>query len=68
MKLTVDIEQETDGRWIAEIPELPGVLAYGHTAQDAQAKAQALALRILADRLEHGEAGPDLTTISFAAA
>ncbi len=51
MTLTVDIEQETDGRWIAEIPELPGVLAYGHTAQDAQAKAQALALRVIADRL-----------------
>ncbi len=68
MTLTVDLEQETDGRWIAEVPELPGVLAYGRTAQDAQAKAQALALRVLADRLEHGEAGPDLTTISFAAA
>jgi predicted RNase H-like HicB family nuclease len=66
--LTVDVEQETDGRWIAEITELPGVLAYGRTAQDARAKAQALALRVLADRLEHGEAGPDLTTISFAAA
>ncbi len=68
MTLTVEIEQETDGRWIAEVPELPGVLAYGPTAQDAQAKAQALALRVLADRLEHGEAGSDLTTISFAAA
>ncbi len=68
MTLTVDIEQETDGRWIAEIPELPGVLAYGRTAQDARAKAQALALRVIADRLEHGEAGPDLATISFAAA
>jgi predicted RNase H-like HicB family nuclease len=65
--LTVEIEQETDGRWIAEVPELPGVLAYGHTAQDAQARVQALALRVLADRLEHGDAGPDLTTISFAA-
>lgn len=68
MTLTVQIEQENDGRWIAEIPELPGVLVYGRTAQDAQAKAQTLALRVLADRLEHGEAGPDLTTISFAAA
>jgi predicted RNase H-like HicB family nuclease len=66
--LTVENEQETDGRWIAEVPELPGVLAYGHTAQDAQARAQALALRVLADRLEHGDAGPDLTTISFAVA
>lgn len=68
MTLTVQIEQETDGRWIAEIPEIPGVLAYGRTAQDARAKAQALALRVLADRLEHGEAGLDLTTISFPAA
>jgi predicted RNase H-like HicB family nuclease len=66
--LTVDVEQEADGRWIAEITELPGVLAYGRTAEDARAKAQALALRVLADRLEHGEAGPDLATISFAAA
>jgi len=66
--LTVELEQESDGRWIAEVPQLPGVLAYGKNAQDAQARAQALALRIIADRLEHGEAGPDLTTISFAAA
>lgn len=68
MTLTVELEQESDGRWIAEVPQLPGVLAYGKNAQDAQARAQALALRIIADRLEHGEAGPDLTTISFAAA
>ncbi len=66
--LTVEIEQETDGRWIAEVPELPGVLAYGQTAQAAQARAQALALRVIADRLENGDAGADLTTISFAAA
>jgi len=64
----VELEQESDGRWIAEVPQLPGVLAYGKNAQDAQARAQALALRIIADRLEHGEAGPNLTTISFAAA
>jgi len=66
--LTVEIECEADGRWIAEIPELPGVLAYGRTAEDAQTKAQALVLRVLADRLEHAEAGLDLHTISFAAA
>jgi predicted RNase H-like HicB family nuclease len=47
-------------RWIAEVAELPGVLAYGENPGDAQAKAQALALRVFADRLEHGEAGPDL--------
>jgi len=66
--LSVDLEQEEDGRWIAEIPELAGVLAYGKSAEDAQAKAQALALRVVADRLEHGEAGPDLLSISFKAA
>jgi predicted RNase H-like HicB family nuclease len=68
MKFRVEIEREEDGRWIAEVVDLPGVLAYGNTAEEAQAKVQALALRVLADRLEHGEAGPDLVTISFAAA
>ncbi len=63
--LSVELEQEEDGRWIAEIPELPGVLAYGRNEEDARAKAQALALRVVADRLEHGEAGPDLLSISF---
>jgi predicted RNase H-like HicB family nuclease len=66
--LSVELEQEEDGRWIAEIPELPGVLAYGESPADARAKAQALALRVVADRLENGEAGPDLLTISFKAA
>ena len=68
MKFTVEIEQEEDGRWIGEVIDLPGVLAYGKTPEEAKAKVQALALRVLADRLEHGEAGPDLVTISFAAA
>jgi len=66
--LSVEMEQEEDGRWIAEISELPGVLAYGLTPADARAKAQALALRVVADRLENGEAGPDLLSISFRAA
>lgn len=66
--LSVELEQEDDGRWIAEITELPGVLAYGENPGDARAKAQALALRVFADRLEHGEAGPDLLSISFKAA
>jgi predicted RNase H-like HicB family nuclease len=57
----LEIDRETDGRWIAEVPDLPGVLAYGATRQDAIAKAQALALRVLADRLDHGEAIPELT-------
>jgi len=57
---TVEIEQETDGRWISEIPELPGVLAYGATREESVAKAQALAFRILADRIEHGENIPEI--------
>jgi predicted RNase H-like HicB family nuclease len=68
MKLKVEIEREEDGRWIAEVPSLPGVLAYGATEVEARAKVQALALRVLADRLENGEADPDLMNISFAAA
>ena len=58
----------TYSRWIAEIEALPGVLAYGSTVEEAIARVQALALRVLADRLEHGETGPDLMTISFATA
>lgn len=65
--LTVELEREEDGRWIAEIPELPGVMVYGQTRDDALAKAEALALRVLADRLEHGEEVPDLRAL-FAAA
>lgn len=68
MNFRVEMEQEDDGRWIAEVVGLPGVLAYGSTAEEAQAKVQALALRVVADRLEHGEAGADLVSISFAAA
>ena len=68
MLLTIETEQETDGRWIAEVLELPGAMAYGASAGEAIARVQALALRIVADRLEHGEADPDLTSISFQAA
>ena len=68
MRFRVEIEREEDGRWLAEVPELPGVLAYGASESEAQAKVQALALRVVADRLEHGEAGPDLIDISFNAA
>ena len=64
----VETEQEDDGRWVAEVIELPGVLAYGETEQAALSKVQALALRVIAERLEHGEAGPDLLSISFNAA
>jgi predicted RNase H-like HicB family nuclease len=68
MTFTIEIEREDDGRWIAEVVDLPGVLAYGQTPEEATAKVQAIALRVVADRLEHGEAGPELLTISFAAA
>ena len=68
MKLKVELEQEQDGRWIGEVPDLPGVLAYGATPDEARSRVQALALRVVADRLEHGEAGPQLLDISFIAA
>jgi predicted RNase H-like HicB family nuclease len=68
MTFTVEYEQEDDGRWCAEVLELPGVLAYGQTHEEAIAKAQALALRVLADRLEHGEGANEFMNISFAAA
>ena len=64
----VEVEQEEDGRWLAEVLELPGVLAYGQSQDAAMSKVQALALRVVAERLEHGEAGPQLLSISFAAA
>jgi predicted RNase H-like HicB family nuclease len=67
MNFRVEIEQEEDGLWIAEVVDLPGVLSYESTAQDAQAKVQA-ALRVIVGRLDDGKAGPDLVTISFAAA
>ncbi len=68
MKLTIELEQENDDRWIAEVLDLPGVLAYGLTREEAIARAKALSLRVLADRLEHGESTPELTRISFLAA
>lgn len=58
MNVTLECEQEVDGRWIAEVPELPGVLAYGSCFADAMAKAEVLALRVIADRLENGESEP----------
>lgn len=64
----VEVEQEEDGRWLAEVIELPGVLASGKDQDAAVAKVQVLALRVVAERLEHGEAGPQLLSISFAAA
>lgn len=68
MKFRIEIEEETDGRWLAEVEALPGVASYGTTRTDAVAKVQALALRVLAERLEHGEAVPELLDVSFQAA
>ncbi|MFN9174162.1 MAG: type II toxin-antitoxin system HicB family antitoxin [Synechocystis sp.] len=68
MNLTVELEQEEDGRWIAEILGLSGVLAYGQTREEAVTKVQALALRVLADRLEHQEGESVLVNVSFQAA
>ena len=66
MRLTRETEQETDGRWLAEVPELAGVMAYGPTRAAAMAKAEALAFRVLAERL-HDEAGPMPISFSLAA-
>jgi len=68
VQFTIDVEKEQDGRWIAEVPELPGTLAYGVSEAEAKAKVQALALRVVADRLEHGEAGAEFSSITFNAA
>jgi predicted RNase H-like HicB family nuclease len=64
----IETERETDGRWIAEVVELPGVLAYGSSRDEAVAHVQALALRVVADRLENDEAGREFASISFSAA
>ncbi|MBI4337369.1 MAG: type II toxin-antitoxin system HicB family antitoxin [Chloroflexi bacterium] len=68
MRFRIELEQEEDERWLAEVVELPGVMTYGATLDEARAKVQALALRVLADRLEHGEAASSLLSISFSAA
>jgi len=59
----VETEQEADGRWIAEVPELTGVLVYGQSRDEAIRKAQALSLRVLAERLEHGEPLPQVENV-----
>ena len=65
LTFTIEIEREEDGRWIAEITEIPGVLTYGATTQEAVSKVQALALRVLAERLELGESSPELLNLTF---
>ena len=66
MKLHIEIEQEDDGRWIAEVPELSGVLAYGRTREEAAARVEALAMRVLAERLENGELPASDISLSLA--
>jgi predicted RNase H-like HicB family nuclease len=68
IQFTIDCEQEEDGRWIAEVIELPGALAYGRTPEEAMSKVQALGLRVMADRIEHGEETHALMSLSFVAA
>lgn len=68
MQLKVEVELEADGRWLAEVPALPGVLAYGVTRPEAITRSQALALRVLADRLEHGETVPSVVEAFLVAA
>ena len=62
MKLAIETELETDGRWLAEVPELPGTMVYGQTREEAITRVEALALRVIADRLEQGEDVPDVTS------
>ncbi len=62
MRLAIETEQETDGRWLAEIAELPGTMVYGQTRDEAITRVEALALRVIADRLDHGETIPEVTS------
>jgi predicted RNase H-like HicB family nuclease len=66
--LSIEFDRETDGRWIAEIPDLPGVMAYGKTQEEATTRVKAIALRVLADRLDHAELGAEFITLTFRAA
>jgi predicted RNase H-like HicB family nuclease len=66
--MTIELEQEEDGRWIAEAPQIPGALAYGDTQREAISKVESLVLRILADRLDHGEMAPELEKVFTVAA
>ena len=68
MTLAIELDREDDGRWLADVPALAGVMCYGETRDEAVARVQALALRVIADRLEHGEAEPALLALSFKAA
>jgi len=65
---TIELEREDDGRWMADVPALPGVLCYGIDRDEAVARVQALALRVIAERLEHREAPAELLNVTFQAA
>jgi predicted RNase H-like HicB family nuclease len=65
MNFSIECEQEVGGRWIAEVPQLPGALCYGKTAEEAMAKVEVLALRAMAERLEHSESRPVAINISL---
>jgi predicted RNase H-like HicB family nuclease len=65
---TVETEQESDGRWIAEVPQIPGAMAYGSTREEAVARVQALGLRVLAERIEQGETSPEIQQVFTVAA
>ncbi len=66
--MRIEIDREEDGRWLTEVPDLPGVMAYGTTKEEAPSRVKALALRVLADRLEHGETVPELVEVFSIAA
>ena len=66
--MRIEIDREEDGRWLTEVPDLPGVMAYGTTKEEALSRVKALALRVLADRLEHGETVPELVEVFSIAA
>ena len=68
MQFQLECEREDDGRWLAEIAAIPGVLAYGNSANEAMARAEVLALRVLAEQLEHNEAQPSSISILLPAA
>ena len=68
MQLRIESEREEDGRWLAEVPTLRGVMTYGGTREEVIARVQALALRVVAEQLEHGEAPPEFMEVAFSSA
>jgi predicted RNase H-like HicB family nuclease len=68
MTFAIEIEQEKDGRWVAEIPEIPGAMVYGQTREEAVSRVEALALRVLAERIENGETSPLIEKVFSVAA